>query len=250
MPRSLTIERRYSGFPGIAIGGYTAGILARQIGPAVEVRFRRAVPVETPLEIDRDGDVGVTLTAAGIVLAEGRAASVDAGPIPRVDRDAATRATRDHLGRDVHLFPTCFCCGPANAQGDGLRVLIGRVPGRRVLAGVWTAPSAFAAADGVVPPEITMAAIDCPGIWALIVAAPLDSPDHVVTGTLAAHVVRPLRAGERYLVVAWPLGREGRRLHAGTAIIDEEGVPVVVAKQTCVVTETGVPLSPARWSIG
>ncbi len=126
MTRTITIARRFSGFPGVALGGYTAGILAREIGPAVEVRLRGAVPIEKPLELDRGADA-VTLSSGGVVLAEGRAASVDAGPIPVVDRDAAARATLEPLGRERHLFPTCFCCGPANTETEGLRVLIGRV---------------------------------------------------------------------------------------------------------------------------
>lgn len=230
------------------IGGYTAGLLSREIGPAVEVAFRRPVPVDTRLELDR-GDDAVTLARDGVILAEGRRVSLDVGPIPAVDPDQAGLATREHLGRDRHLFPTCFCCGPANSEEEGLRVLIGRMPGNSALAGVWTAPPAFAASDGTMPPEITLAAIDCPGIWALIAAAPVETPEHVVTGTLAAEMARPLRAGERYIVIAWTLGREGRRLNAGTAIVDADGTPLVIARHTLVATETGVPLARGRWSL-
>lgn len=246
MRRTITILRRYSGFPGVALGGYTAGLLAREIGPMVEVRFRGAVPVEKPLDLDA-GAGEVTLSSGGVVLAEGRAAPVDIGPIPLVDREAAARATLEPLGRERHLFPTCFCCGPANSEREGLRVLVGRVLGQEALAGVWTAPPAFADPDGTMPPEITLAAIDCPGIWALIVAAPADTAEHVVTGTLAVHMVRALRAGESYVVTAWTLGREGRRLHAGTAILAEGGRPMVIAKHTLVATETGVPLARRVW---
>ena len=39
-----------------------------------------------------------------------------------------------------------------------------------------------------------------------------------VLGRLTAHVRRPPEAGDECVVVAWPLGGEGRRLHAGTAL--------------------------------
>lgn len=37
------------------------------------------------------------------------------------------------------------------------------------------------------------------------------------------NVDRPLAVGERYSVVGWPIVRDGRKLHAGTAIFDSSG---------------------------
>ena len=39
-----------------------------------------------------------------------------------------------------------------------------------------------------------------------------------VLGRLTARVDAPPRVGDECVVVGWPLAREGRRLHAGTAL--------------------------------
>ena len=46
----------------------------------------------------------------------------------------------------------------------------------------------------------------------------------IVTARMTATIHQPLRAGERLRVLAWPLHREGRKLHAGSAIVDAQGV--------------------------
>jgi hypothetical protein len=40
--------------------------------------------------------------------------------------------------------------------------------------------------------------------------------------------------GSRCVVVAWPLGQEGRKLHAGTALV-REGEVLAAARQTWIV---------------
>jgi hypothetical protein len=46
----------------------------------------------------------------------------------------------------------------------------------------------------------------------------------MITGRITARVDTPLRAGERYVVIGWPIVQDGRKLLAGTAIVDAEGV--------------------------
>ena len=38
--------------------------------------------------------------------------------------------------------------------------------------------------------------------------------------------------GERCVVVSWPLGEDGRKLYAGTALYAEDGELLAVARQT------------------
>jgi hypothetical protein len=49
---------------------------------------------------------------------------------------------------------------------------------------------------------------------------------------MAARVARVPEAGERCVVAAWPLGEEGRKLYAGTALFSEEGELLTLARQT------------------
>jgi hypothetical protein len=45
--------------------------------------------------------------------------------------------------------------------------------------------------------------------------------------------------GERCVVVSWPLGEEGRKLHAGTALLSADGEALAVARQTWIQPKTG-----------
>lgn len=246
LQRDLTITARHSGFPGLALGAYAGGLLAAELGPAVRVRFRRPIPIDVPLALAR-GTHEATLALGGVVVAEAHLGDVDVGGAPIVSVDAAGEAGDRYIGHERHPYPSCFCCGPARGSSDGLRVFVGPVRGGRAVAGLWTAPRALADPSGRLPMEIAWSVIDCPGIWALIVDAPEDSDEQVVTGTLDVRVDRPLRPETRYVVTAWPMGREGRRMYAGTVVSDERGEVVVTAMQTCVVSSPGVPLGLSTW---
>lgn len=242
----MEIAARHAGFPGLALGAYAGGLLAAELGPSVQVRFRRPIPVDVPLVLARSTEVA-TLALGDVVVAEARPSHVAVGEAPVVSVEAAREAGDRYIGHERHPYPSCFCCGPARGSGDGLRVFVGPVHGGRAVAGLWTAPRAFADARGRLPLEIAWSVIDCPGIWALIVDAPEDSDEQVVTGTLDVRVDHPLRSDTPYVVTAWPLGREGRRLYVGTTVSDDSGEVAVTAMQTCVASRPGVPLGLSTW---
>jgi hypothetical protein len=52
---------------------------------------------------------------------------------------------------------------------------------------------------------------------------------------MTARVVRVPRPGETCVVAAWPLGEDGRKLHAGTALFAEDGELLAIARQTWIV---------------
>ena len=76
-------------------------------------------------------------------------------------------------------------------------------------------------------PELVWAAIDCPGAYAV----GAEGRGDVVLGRMTARVERVPPAGERCAVVSWPLGEDGRKLHAGTALFAADGVLLALAKQ-------------------
>jgi len=245
LTESILFEERFRGFYEHPLGGYVGGRMAKVLGPDAEVRFSRPVPLGVPLQLDRT-EADVTLSDGGGALAEARqlTVTVDA-PIPPTVSEAEA-ASRGYQGHTFHFFPECFCCGPARAVGDGLRVFPGPVPGRDMVAACWT-PDPGLGADGNVECEYVWSAIDCPGIWALVHAAPANSEDHIVTGTLAVHMLGPVEVGERHIIVAWRLGEDGRRIYAGTAIFSLDGTIRVLAKQTCIRLDRGVPLGLDAW---
>ena len=103
---------------------------------------------------------------------------------------------------------------------DGLCIHVGPVAGRDVHAAPWIARE--------VSPEVVWAAIDCPGAWA--VGGP--GRGEIVLGRMNAEIRRLPEEGEQCVVAAWPLGEDGRKLHAGTALLSPEGEVLAVARQT------------------
>jgi hypothetical protein len=243
----IQVVPSFSGMPGLALGGYVCGLAARDLGPMSEVSLRRPVPLGTELTVERSDD-GCVLRAGDAILAKGRRRDMPLEPPPAVSLGEAEEASQLYPGFRAHLFPNCYCCGPARPHGEGLRVFTGPVRGTNMVACAWIPTPSVAARDGTVRIEILWAAIDCPGIWALMVGSPPDSPDRAVTGTIAVDVRGSVRAGERYVIVGWPLGRDGRKLFAGAAICSAEGVPLVVARQTMILTPHGVPLGAESWT--
>jgi hypothetical protein len=226
---TIAIDPRFAGMPSIAHGGYLAGVLARDVdAPAAEVRLKR------PVEPGRQVTVEST---AEIVAPIDLDLEVPSSPTPA----QAEAASHRFPGHGHHLFPDCFVCGPARAEGDGLRIFPGLVRGRRIVAAPWTPP-----ADG--GGELVWAAFDCAQLWSLMVDVPADTPDRVVTSALAARIDRPVTPGEPHIVVGWPIGRDGRRWLAGAALFGPDGDLRAVGRQTAAVVEGwGVPLGRDSW---
>jgi hypothetical protein len=77
-------------------------------------------------------------------------------------------------------------------------------------------------------PAIVWAAIDCSGAYAVGAAG----RGNVVLGRMAARIDRLPSIGDRCVVAAWPLGEEGRKLHAGTALFSDGGELLALSRQT------------------
>lgn len=187
----------------------------------MEVALRAPVPLDTRLTLE-PADDGLRLLDGDTVLvsAAARGPIREGVPDPVSPADAEEASARFPY-REGHAFPRCFGCGPEREPGDGLRIFAGPVRGRSdVYAAPWTPDASLAGGDGTVAPEFVWAALDCSG--GCRVANPRSTPP-VVLGRLAAEIQRPLAAGEPHVVVAWPLGRDGRKREAGTAIFDAGG---------------------------
>ena len=57
------------------------------------------------------------------------------------------------------------------------------------------------------------------------------------TGRDRAHA--PLSAGQRYVVIGWPIEQDGRKLHAGTAIADAAGRVLARSLQVWLLPRSG-----------
>ncbi len=248
--RELTIGERYRGFEGVAHGGYVCGLLAGFLGDGVQAVLRRPPPMGRPLEVERPGPDRVVLRDGESTVAEASRADLRID-LPRVvSFDEAKAASRAYPGLSAHLFPSCFGCGPHREPGDGLRLFPGQLAGSQIVAAPLVPDASFADETGLLGSELAWAAVDCPQLWALILAAPSDAQDRVVTSQLAATVTGSLRAGQRYVVMAWPAGRDRKRLYAEAAVLSEHGDPIAVSRQTAAIVgpEWGVPLGLDSWT--
>jgi hypothetical protein len=235
MDRELRVAARFCGPPGAANGGYLAGQLAALVGGDVEVTLRHATPLERILRVRRVTG-GVDLYDADRVLAEARLAAFTAEPPPSVSMEQAEAATTEFPRFLNHPIPRCFACGPERAPGDGLRIFPGPVSGRAATyAAPWTPDASLADESGQVAPEFLWAALDCAGAFAV------NEPPRglALLGRMAAKIERAVRAGDRLVVVAWPIALADRRLVAGTAIYRDDGAVCAVARSTWVLTRSG-----------
>lgn len=199
----IVIDRRFRGPAESGNGGYCCGVFAGTA--AAEVTLRLPPPLETPLARDGEGRI----RARDALVAEVRPAAVHLEPPPPVGWEEAVAARRLDLSSP---FPECFVCGHARG-GDALHVHAGPVAGRDLVAAPWQV-----AADAV-GPEFVWAALDCPGAY----ATGVPGRGTVVLGRLAARVLRVPAAGERCVVVGRPLGGDGRKHGAGTALYTASG---------------------------
>lgn len=215
------IEGRFRGPDGIGNGGYVAGRMAALLGtqPA-EVTLRRGWPVDVPLGIALERGVVQARDAAGHLVAEAREAVLDLDPpVPPTPEEAAA-ATRWFLASPfTHSTGLCFVCG--SAAPGGLGVFTGQVEGRPgIAAALWYPGPAFAGPDGRIAPEFLWSALDCAGAFAFTVDT---APQRMLLGRITGRLEGCVAPGEPVIVLGWQIGREGRKLQAGTALFGGDG---------------------------
>ncbi|MBI2424240.1 MAG: hypothetical protein HYV27_15520 [Candidatus Hydrogenedentes bacterium] len=231
MDESVSIRSQFNGPPGSGNGGYVCGLLGKHFGDApAEVTLFVPPPLERPLRLLRDGE-HLALMDGEQKVAEAKPAALQLEAPGPPTLAVAEEAVQRYRGFHTHSFPSCFVCGPDRAEGDGLRIFSGWVPGSDVLAAPWTPGLQFAQADGTVDPAICWAALDCPGAFAIYHATG-DAAPTIVLGRMTGRVLASARAGAPHVVISWPLGHEGRKHHAGTAIYTEDHQLLACSRQT------------------
>jgi ribosomal protein S18 acetylase RimI-like enzyme len=218
------VPARFNGPPASGHGGYSAWVAARYLeAGAVEVSLRQPPPLDTPMEVVRDG-TSVALCAArdhqtpsgDRVTMKSRvleAAPVDLEGVEApaaLDVDAA-RAARDPSlwAAEVHPFPTCFACGPLHP--DGLHLYPGAVGDGRY-ATDWTPPVGC-------EPSLVWSALDCPS-WAPFMAAEREGA--CVLARLAV-TIASLPPAEPHAIVAEPVAIDGRKHTSVVGLYSADG---------------------------
>jgi hypothetical protein len=250
---SITIDKRYCGPPNSGNGGYVCGRLARHIPGGAEVTLRIPPPLEKPLDVVATDDGLWELRDGAAVVATGRPTRVELSRREKASFDEACAAELlTPIKPHEHLLPTCFVCGPARAQGDGLRIFAGPLTSRSrnapaVLAATWTPAPNLTAEDGFVAPEFLWSALDCPTGYASSYDRESRSFDRtpILLGRMSARIETRPRPGERCVITAWEAGRDGRKRLAEAAAHGESGTLLAVARATWIAVDRQVQLGRA-----
>ena len=245
--RTIVIDSRFSGPPGLGNGGYVAGGRRGCGGLRGDGHPARSHPPRHPPRSDcerRRGAVGGRRgrrRPPGGAPARGRTARRgDCGrtrpfpPPPAPDRATAAAATARYSGRAPNLYQECFVCGFAREPGSGLRVFAGPTAEPGLVAADWPVHPGLGDASGAVPDEFLWGALDCPGAYAVGTA-------DLRLGRMTARVSGRVRPGERCTVAGWRLGSERRKHFTGTAVYGEAGNLVALASSVWIAPRKGGP---------
>lgn len=241
LPSRIEIAQRYCGPPRSANGGYACGRLAAFIDGAAEVTLRSPPPLDRPMRVvAEDGGVALYDGDKLVGTAKPGSFSVDIPPAPAFDE--AHAAELRTIPAERHNLPTCFVCGPQRKPGDGLRIHVGPLHPDNAgwsgpLAATWTPGPDLADPSGLVRPEFVWAALDCPTGY----AAGFSGGDvALLLGRQSVDIERRPRAGEKCIVLAREIGRDGRKHHAEGVLYGEDGQAVAVCKAVWIAVDPAV----------
>ncbi len=230
----VVLDGFFRGPPTSANGGYAAGVTARLLREPARVSLPKPPPIGRPLTARR--------VESGVKIFDGDEVVLVAKPrgqldvrVPDINPAAARTAVAIPEILANHAAPTCVVCGPGRA--DGFRIFPGSL-GPGLVATSWRVPSIECQEGAEVSSPILWAALDCPGGWCFEGAHVEFVP---VVVSQSVDILKPIHAGEEVIIVGWKTGRAERTLSACTAVLDPEGGPLAVSKQTCIAV-------PATWT--
>jgi hypothetical protein len=248
----LTIPSGYVGPPKIANGGYVCGLMANFIDGPADVLIRRPTPVEQEMQVVATGDGNYYLMDGEKVVVQAKVASLVLEVPQPPNYKMAVEAAKTSIAlknspypgwKTLGIHPFCFCCGAEGSAAKGLKIHPGLINGSEIVAAPWIPSPELGNEDGYVRPEFIWTALDCPGAFAF-----LELTDHRpgMSGRLVGQIDLPLQVGEPCVVMAWPVGIEGKKLFAGTALFNADGQLVgrVLATWISLSSQGGLRFSP------
>lgn len=228
MTSTVSIPAKYNGPPDSGNGGYSCGVLAAFIDGPARVRLHVPPPLDTPMTVKEKEPGGVAMYDQDRLVGSAFPAPFELDVPPAPALDAARDAISRYAFYEGHVFPTCYVCGPGRPAHDGLELFTGPVTDWNLLASPWQ-PAAYMLDEiGMVRPEIVWSALDCPGYFACMG----EDPRPAVLGELQADLPMPVPGDQPLVVFSWPLGEEGRKLYAGSAIATASGKVLARARAT------------------
>jgi hypothetical protein len=222
---TISVPSRFNGPLTSGHGGYCSGVIAGFVEGLAEVTLRSPVPLDTPLDVVRENGGAVRVLEGEKLIAEASPTTELELEVPEpVDPEQARHAKASYRGSTDDLFSHCFVCG--RAREDAVGVFAGAVEGRSLVASPLTLPTWTADDSGQVIPEFIWAVMDCPTYFAVY----RETRPMSFLGRMTARIDAPIAAGEEHVVIAWPIEADGRKRHAGAAVLSAGGAPLAVAR--------------------
>ena len=111
MAAAIVIHERFRGPDTSGNGGYSCGLIGREIAGPASVSLRVPPPLERTLELHRGDDGKLELRDGDVVVADGGPAELELDvPDPPSIEEAEEAVSRFAFWND-HPFPGCFVCG-------------------------------------------------------------------------------------------------------------------------------------------
>ena len=231
------------GTSGSGNGGYVCGRVAAYADGPVAVTLRRPPPLATPMAVEQGDDGSLRVRHGSTLIAE--ATSPPGLLAPEVPDPVSLAEARRSAG------PRAVLPGPGLPRVLCLR---DEPPARRRAADLPRAGAGTGAVGGAVDagflgrgrgrrvrPEVAWAALDCPSGIAAAEHAGLGQDTAVVLGRMTASLAALPAPGDQCRVIAWPDGRDGRKLTAGSAILGPGGEVLAVARAVWMTVPRPVP---------
>jgi hypothetical protein len=242
----IVFDERFRGpFPLIQ-GGYVSGTMATYLeSDTAEVTMRGPAPVGRRLILDTGTPHRVFLYEGDELLSEARPAELDLDLPKSITIDEARKASLRHVTEMP--YPDCFGCGSARSEDDGLHLRAGPVEDRSLVAIDWVPRAAAVGAreDREVPEPVIWAGVECVVIRAMQYGGLLAPEELVLLGRMTAKVQARPAVGQPYFFMAWPLGREGRKITLGGTLHDEAGGVLVLSQLVFITLKESVANDPA-----
>lgn len=218
MKTAIVIDAHFNGPPQMGNGGYVCGTLYEHLSITPEIRLQRPIPLDTPLILESTS-TGFELKHKNSIIASIRKSQLNLSPPLPLHYDEALTASQHYIGlHHQHLFPTCFVCGTGRPNDAGLHLQTGRHRATELFAAPWVPHSRYANTQGEINVPFIVAALDCPGAFAVMG----DQMCTMVLGSMTPKIFLPVQANENCVVMAWHIHSEGKKHYAGTALYNEQ----------------------------
>lgn len=248
MTETIRIQRRFNGPHDSGNGGYSAGLAAQFLphADAVEATLRAPIPLDVTLRAhttETGLDIMTDDAATRILIMSLRPTWLETPNVKSPGLEAATVAAATFRNPEDHVLPHCFVCGPARAEGDGLRIFpdwlkepsgLDNPNAFPIVAAPWQPTPDLADDSGRIAPEYLWASLDCPGAFAI-------DREPILLGRMTAKIIDRPATDAPIIAVAWSNGQDRRKHFAGSALFSESGALLAFSEQTWIQIDAHAP---------